>query len=125
MTKKQTKIAKELFKKSLDQKGFISQNRIHQILTATARIRPQGLADILKAYKRLVAAQLKKEEVEVETAQNFKSTKLEKSILAKTGTKRVFFKTAPSLVLGAKITHGDWVWDASLDAKLGQLTTDI
>lgn len=124
MTKKQTKIAKKLFKKSLDQKRQLSANRVHQILSALTRAKPQGVLGILKAYRRLIAAQLKKEEVEVEAAQTIKSKKIEKLILSKTGARRVNFKINPEVILGAKITHGDWVWDETLDAKLQELTNE-
>ena len=80
---------------------------------------------ILKAYRRLIEAQLKKEEVEIEMAQPQKSKRFEKLILRKTGARRINLKINPDMVVGAKITHGDWIWEESLDAKLKQLTTNI
>lgn len=124
MTKKQTRIAKKLFKKSLDQKRQLSANRVHQILSALKRAKPREVLGILKAYRRLIAFQIKKEEVEVETAQTIKSKKIEKLLLSKTGARRINFKINPAVVLGAKITHGDWVWDETLDAKLQELTNE-
>lgn len=123
MTQKQVQIARLLFKKSLDQNGIISPKKVHQILTAIWREKPRGTAGILKAYRRQVFSKLKIEAVEVETAQEVKSKSLEKLILKKTGARSVIFKTNPSLTIGAKITHGDWVWDETLDAKLAQLTS--
>lgn len=122
MTKKQTVIAKALFKKSLDEKGQLNPNRVRQILAGVTRVRHRGVLGILKAYRRLVASQIKKEEVEIEAAQSLKSKKFEKLILSKTGTRRINFKINPDMVVGAKITHGDWIWDETLDAKLEQLT---
>lgn len=121
MTKKQAKIAKVLFKKSLDSEGQLAPNRISQIIKALARKKPQGILGILKAYRRLIKSQLKKEGVEVEMAQKVTGKKFEQLILSKTGARRINFKMNPSVVLGAKITHGDWVWDETLDAKLQQL----
>lgn len=122
MTKKQIMIARILLTKSLDKNGLIGPQKVHQILLAISREKPPRIASILKAYRRLVASKLKKEEVEVETAQVVKSKNLQKVILKKTGARRVIFKTNPSLAIGAKITHGDWVWDETLDAKLARLT---
>lgn len=121
MTKKQAKIAKVLFKKSLDQKGQLAPNRISQIIKALAYKKPQGLLAILKAYRRLCQSQLRKEEVEVEMPEKVMDKKIEKLILLKTSARRINFKMNPNMVLGAKITHGDWVWDETLDAKLQQL----
>lgn len=120
--KKQVQIARILFKKSLDQNGNINYQKVRQILVAMAKVKPLGIAGILKAYRRRVEAQIKKEEIQIETAQTVKSKTLQELILKKTGAGRVIFKTNPNLVVGAKITHGDWVWDETLDAKLGQLT---
>lgn len=125
MTKKQIQIARILLTKSLDKNGIISSQRVHQILTAISKERPPGTAGILKAYRRLVQSKLKKEEVEVETAKVVESKNLQKMILRKTGAKRVIFRTNPNLTIGAKITHGDWVWDETLDAKLEQLTSNV
>lgn len=122
MTKKQTKIAKILFKKSQDSKGQINQHLVSRILKALEREKPQGTLGILKAYRRLIEAQLRREEVKVEMAPTAKSKKFEKLILAKTGARRVNFEVNPDIVVGAKITHGDWVWDETLDAKLARLT---
>lgn len=115
-------IVRVLLAKSLDKNGIVSSQKVHQILAAISKERPPGTAGILKAYRRLLQSRLKKEEVEVETAQVVKSKNLQKVILRKTGAKRVIFRTNQNLTIGAKITHGDWVWDETLDAKLAQLT---
>ncbi|MBI3282905.1 F0F1 ATP synthase subunit delta [Candidatus Curtissbacteria bacterium] len=122
MTKKQVRIAKVLFKKSLDQKRQISPHRVKRILENLERKKPQGILGILKSYRRLIESQLAKEEIEVEMAQKVMSKKIERLILSKTGAKRISFKMNPSMVLGAKITHGDWVWEETLEAKLKQIT---
>ena len=125
MTKKQKRIAKVLFKRSLDARGQLAESKVRQILAQLARARPQGMLGILKAYRRLIEAQLKKEKVEIEMAQPQKSKRFEKLILRKPGARQINLKTNPNMVVGAKITHGDWIWEESLDAKLKQLTTNI
>jgi F0F1-type ATP synthase delta subunit len=47
--------------------------------------------------------------------------KLQKQIMAKTGAARINFIVNPHLTTGARITHGDWVWDETLDSKLEQI----
>ena len=80
------------------------------------------MASILKIYKKLIENTLLKEQVVVETALRLTNQKkIEKEILNRTGAKRIIYKTNPKIVLGAKITHGDWVWDETLSAKLAQL----
>lgn len=136
--KKILKIAKAMLKQSLNQ-GSVDSNKVQQVLKETIAKKPKNLVNILKKYKKLIQTALSQEEVIVETATpivnrsprskgrgslflNQNKKDLEDQIIAKTGARRVSYKTNPKIVLGAKITHGDWIWDASLDAKLRKLT---
>ena len=47
---------------------------------------------------------------------------MEKELLSKTKAKRIKYKINPKLIFGLRITHGDFVYDATLDSKLKQLT---
>lgn len=123
--KKQLQIAKALLAVSLDKDGTVNSQKVHRVLAKIWREKPRGAIGILKAYRRLIQLKLKKEAVLVETAFAIKDKNLKKAILQKTGAKRVIFRTNPDLTIGAKIAHGDWIWDVTLDAKLAQLTTDI
>lgn len=120
--KKQLKIAKTLLKKSLTN-GTLDSTKVQKILIMLASAKPQGLIVILKTYKRLIEAKLKSEEVIVETAIKLSSQKQLVSNLKKaTGAKRIIYKQNPKIVFGAKITHGDWILDNTLESKLKQLT---
>ena len=122
-TKKLTKIAKIMFKNCLDANGFVSGAKVKAQMQIVAKAKPQGLTRILKTYKRLIETALSKEEIIVESAVKLASLKkIEAELLEKTGAKKVTYKINPNIILGAKIRHGDWIWDETLDAKLNQLT---
>ena len=121
--RKQERIAKILLKKSLTEDGTIDAKKIKLILSEVIRQTPPQFINILKIYKKLVTNSLASEELTVETAQKLSNQKqFEKNILAKTGAKRINYKINPNLVFGTKITHGDWVFDETLQAKLNNLT---
>ena len=115
------KTAKILFRKSLTD-DTVDVKKVQFVLKETVAQKPPQLASILKIYKKLIENTLLKEQVVVETALRLTNQKkIEKEILNRTGAKRIIYKTNPKIVLGAKITHGDWVWDETLSAKLAQL----
>ena len=117
------KIAKSLFKKSLNSDGLVDAKKVQIILRQIVSQKPPQLIKILKKYKKLIAAALSCEELIVETAQNLTSQKkFEQNLFAKTGAARISYKINPNIVLGARITHGDWVYDKTLQAKLERLT---
>jgi|SRR3972149_719473 len=121
--KKTIQIAKSLCKKCCTPEGHIEPSKIHLVLKALSRQKPAGYSNILRALKRQVETSLAREEVTVETTQKPTNWKqLEKTLIEKTHAKKITYKTNPNIVFGAKIMHGDWIWDSSLDAKLKQLT---
>lgn len=121
--KKQIKMAKIMFKNSFDSDGFISVAKVKAQMNQIVKAKPQGLTKILKAYKRLIETALRKEEVVVESAVKLTSLKKnETELLTKTGAKKVTYKINPKIVLGTRITHGDWIYDETLDSKLKQIT---
>src|SRR3989338_8094714 len=87
------------------------------------KVKPEGFLQILKVYQKLVAQQVAKEEVVVESATPLAKNQ-EKEIIKRTKAQNIRYKLNRDMVFGAKITHGDWIYDASLDAKLEQLTSD-
>lgn len=120
--KKSQEIAKSLCKKCCTPEGYIEPNKVDLVLNALAKRKPSGYSAILKALKRQIESVIARELVVVEAAQvppNWKQ--LEKFLIAKTGATRVVFEPNPDLVFGAKISHGDWIWEQSLDSKLTSL----
>ena len=115
-------LAKVMFKKSLKD-GLINPASVAAVLKEIASQKPPGLKNILKLYKHLIESKIAREELIVETAQKTKEVeKMEKELLSKTGAKRIKYKINPKLIFGLRITHGDFVYDATLDSKLKQLT---
>lgn len=127
MNKKNAQIiAKMILKKSINNDGIVDAKKVQQILKEITYQKPPQLINILKMYKKLIAANLAREEIIVETAQKLPNQqKFETDILTKTSAKRISYKINPNIVLGAKITHGDWVYDETLNTKLDNLTKTI
>jgi F0F1-type ATP synthase delta subunit len=120
--KKLITTAKIMFKASLKD-GLLNQSKIRQVIARLSSPKIVCRSLILRYYKRLIRQALAKEEITIETPiQITNPKKLGAQLLSKTSAKRVKFKKTPNIVFGAKITYGDWVYDATLDSKLKQLT---
>ena len=127
--KKLTIIAKLMFKNSF-KNGQIDTAKVHSMLKQVITLKPYGLTRILKLYRNLIARQLSKEEIVIEAAaipslnkRSFSSNK--SAFLKKTGARRITFQKNSAMVFGAKITHGDWVWEETLNSKLEQIKKSI
>lgn len=119
-----SQLAKNLYKKSLTQ-GTLDEKKIRDILKELSLQKPAGLSTILKVYKRLVTHKLHEEEVVIETNDKIHLQKSFTQHLKKgSGAQRIVNKTNPTIVFGAKIYYGDWVWDNTLEERLKQLTTN-
>lgn len=120
--KKLREFAKAMFKASF-RDGAIDPRKVHNVIKVANNLRTTGLISVLRTYRRLVENQLAKETViiEVNNKSSIKSDQ-EKLILKKTGATTLVYKVNPHVIFGARITHGDWVWDSTLKAKLDQLT---
>ena len=111
-----------MYKKSLKE-GLVNLASVSAVLKEIVSQKPHGLKNILKSYKHLIEAKIAQEELIVETAQKTKDIeKMERDLLSKTGTRRIKYKINPKLIFGLRITHGDFVYDATLESKLKQLT---
>ncbi len=118
MNKKNYQIAKMLFKGSI-KGGSADASLVKKVLGYVLHLKPHGLLKILKIYKNLISQALAKEELTIEAAT---IPSLDKSaFLKKTAAKRIILKKNPGIVFGAKITHGDWIWEETLDSKLNQI----
>ena len=111
-----------MYKKSLTG-GTVDAKKVSGILKVVLAQKPTHPVKILKTYKRLIENALNQETVVVESASKIPNqSKFEKQLRGKTAARRIIYKTNPSIVVGAKITHGDWIYDDTLDAKLQRLT---
>ena len=118
--KKIAKIAKLLFKKSVTG-GTVDNKKVELILKNLAK-KPSDTLKILKIYKKLIETALSWQEVAIETANKSQlDKKLQSQVLSKTKAQKIKYKINPKIIIGAKITHGDWIYDATLDTKIQQL----
>jgi len=116
------KIAKTMYRQSLID-GTVSPKKVDAAVKSIIKLKPANLSKLLKTYKGLIETKLSSEELKVEIPQKTTTSKqFEKYLISKTGAKRVYYVINPKLLAGAKITHGDWVFDQTLDTKLEQLT---
>lgn len=122
--KKQIQVAKAMLKNSL-KNNLVDSKSIREVLRKIISQKPPGLTQILKVYRRLIENAIKKEGILIETPQRLTNQKqLEQELIKKTGAKRVNFITNSKIIFGAKITSGDWIYDATLGTKLEQLTVN-
>jgi F-type H+-transporting ATPase subunit delta len=119
--KKQAKVAKSMFRNSLTA-GYIDPKKVNSVLGQVTSSKTADLISILKIYKKLVASALMKEEIIVEIASDVtQHNLLTRDLLKKTGAKKVTFRKNNQMVFGSKVTHGDWIWEETLDSKLKQI----
>lgn len=114
--------AKKLMKMSLSG-GTVNSKKVEILMKNLVRLKPQGTISILKIYKRLVSRAIAQETLIVESSTPSVIRPVEKRLLAKTGAKKVTYKTNPDIVFGARLVHGDWIFDSTLDAKLNQVAS--
>ena len=111
-----------MFKRSLKE-GIVNEQQVRLVLKEILLEKPAHLIKILRIYKNLTQNAINQQQVIVETASPIEEkSKLEKTILAKTSASKVLFKVNSGIISGSRITHGDWIWDATLDGKLKRLT---
>lgn len=103
--------------------GQVDSKLVRKVVGEVVSQKPYRLSHILKLFRRLVAQKLAWEEVVLETAALPSFNKSD--FLKKTNTKRIVVKINPQIVFGAKIIHGDWVWEETLHSKLEQIKNSI
>lgn len=124
--KKKLAVAKTMFKQSLNEKGFIDPKKVNRVLREISSLKPAGLVNILKTYRRLVEEKIRLEEITVEAGTKVSNQKkVKEELISRSGARVAKFKINPSIVFGARITHGDWIFDSNLPAKLKQLTQNL
>ncbi len=122
--KKLIQIAKIMFKNSMSH-GYLDNSRAKRVLAEVSSLKPTGLAKILTTYKKYVQQQIAREEIIIESAIAVPNKNMEKELLSKTGAKRIKYQINSQMVTGAKIKHGDWLYDESLSGKLSNLTQEL
>lgn len=122
ISKKEAQFAKKMYRNSLTN-GAVNLKCAKAALKEIMSQKLAHPARVLSAYKRLIEEALKKEEILVESATKITNQKVfEKELRDKTGVKKIVYKTNPQIIIGARVTHGDWIYDDTLDAKLRQIS---
>lgn len=117
-------LARQLFKLSLDG-GAVAPERVGGVLAYVAKHRPAGTAAVLKAYRRLIAAELARAEALVEHAGPVSNDILQS--IGAAMTRRYGRAVAaraqarPELLAGVRVRVGDDVYDASAAGRLSAL----
>jgi len=126
--KENIKIAKTMFKNSLDQ-SLINQKKIPSLVTKVKLEYKSSALAILKEYLKLVERYEKAQTLLVETSSDIQKPILEK--IKKTFEKK-FRKSLqmqvlkkPDLITGLKVTLDDTQWDYSLKNRIEQMKEAI
>ncbi|MGH7996751.1 MAG: F0F1 ATP synthase subunit delta [Opitutaceae bacterium] len=121
-------LARQLLRLSLEN-GELSAERVTGALEYVVKHRPANSLMVLKAYRRLAAAELARGEATVEHAGAVSDAALQ-SIEAAMGRRyrRRIFASArpnPALIAGLRVRVADDVFDASIAAQLSALAASV
>jgi F-type H+-transporting ATPase subunit delta len=120
--------ARQLLKLSLDG-GSVSAERVAGVLAYVEKHRPANPTLVLKAYRRLIAAELSRSQAVVEHAGALPAGILQ-AISAALGRKhgRTVTATAqpnPTLIAGLRVRLGDDVYESSIAGQLAALAASV
>jgi F-type H+-transporting ATPase subunit delta len=121
-------LARQLFKLSLDQDG-LSAERVAGVLAYVEKTRPAHTTAVLKAYHRLVAAEVARGQAIVEHAGAVSAATL--AGIAASMTKKYARRVATvarrndALLAGLRIRVGDDVYESSVAGQLAALSAAV
>jgi F-type H+-transporting ATPase subunit delta len=127
--KKQTQqLARQLFRLSFEN-GRLTAERVAGVLGYVEKTRPPQIVAVLKAYQRLVAAELARGQAIVEHA-GAVSPDLLQSIAAALSKKygrpvTASAKPNPALLAGLRVRVGDDIYENSVSSQLGALAAAV
>ena len=124
ISKQARREAKELFRSSIVN-GVLDENRIRQIVTRVAEMKPRGYFGILSHFQRLVKLEVERRTAKVESAvplspENQSDVKNKLAKIYGQGL-NISFAQNPALLGGLRIKVGSDVYDGSVQARLEQL----
>ncbi len=126
--KQAQQLARQLFKLSFEN-GRISAERVAGVLAYVEKIKPAQPVAVLKAYERLVAAEVARSQAIIEHAGPVPADavaaigavftqKYGRPVTAST-------KPSPDLIAGLRVRVGDDVYENSVAARLGELAANV
>jgi F-type H+-transporting ATPase subunit delta len=124
ISKQARREAKELFRSSVVN-GVLDENRVRQVVSKVAQLKPRGYIGILSHFHRLVKLELERRTAKVESAvalppeiQSEVTNRLNK--IYGQGL-NISFAQNPALLGGLRIKVGSDVYDGSVQARLENL----
>ena len=121
-------LARQFFKLSVVD-GALSADRVAGVLQYVEKHRPAGSVAILKAYQRLVAAEVARGQAVVEHAGSINDTIL--ANIAAAMTKKYgrpvasLARRSDALIAGLRVRVGDDVYESSVAGQLGALAAAV
>ena len=116
--------AKELFRDCIVN-GVLDENRIRNVITKVAELKPRGYVEILSHFERLVKLEVERRTARVESAVPL-SPEVQAEVKNKLGALygqglSISFTQNPALLGGLRIKVGSDVYDGSVQARLEEL----
>jgi F-type H+-transporting ATPase subunit delta len=126
--KQVTTLARQLFKLSFDG-GALTADRVSGVLAYVEKTRPANTTAVLKAYQRLVAAEVARGQAVVEHAGFTPSSALDAiaAALSKKYSRPVTWvaKPNPALLAGLRVRVGDDLYETSVANQLTTLAAAV
>ena len=127
-SKAATQLARQLFKLSLEN-GALSAERVGGVLAWVEKHRPANSMIVLKAYRRLVEAELERSRAVVEHAGAISDDVLQAigAALARKYGRSVGLSAQPNpaLLAGLRVRVGDDVYESSVAGQLAALAANV
>jgi len=121
ISKQAKREAKQLFRDSFAN-GALDENRVRQVVSKVAELKPRGYIEILSHFHRLVKLEIERRAAKVESAAAL-SPELQSDVTNK--LTRIYgqglnisFTQNPALLGGLRIKVGSDVYDGSVQARL-------
>ncbi len=126
---KNVQSAARLFYKLSFVDGRLTQERISGVLEYVEKTKPVNALAVLKAYRRLIAAEVARNQALVEHAGEVSAETLQgiASTLSKTYQRAITANARPNpaLLAGLRVRVGDDIYENSLASQLSQLGSNV
>jgi F-type H+-transporting ATPase subunit delta len=124
ISKQARREAKELFRSSVVN-GVLDENRVRQVVSKVAELKPRGFIGILTHFHRLVKLEVERRTAKVESAVPL-SPDIQADVTSKLSKiygqgLNISFAQNPALLGGLRIKVGSDVYDGSVQARLENL----
>lgn len=119
------KNAKKLFALSFVNES-LDEKRVLYIVSEVLKDKTREKNALISAYTKLISEYIRYNQIQIEIPKGFSISQSEVELLAKkTKAKYTRIVESEKNIFGAKITHGDWVYDNTLAAKLNNIKNTI